>query len=79
MAGNFDLILCDIAAKGLPSEKFYRAVSTIRPHLGDRFLFITARGVSPAVQGFLDSLNRHSLIKPLSADAIVSAVASLVQ
>jgi CheY-like chemotaxis protein len=78
MSGDFDLVVCDIAASGLPSEKFYWAVAKVRPHLCDRFLFITASGISQSVQSFLDSLNRHTLIRPVSVDAIAFAVTSLV-
>src|ERR1700683_4966171 len=41
MASDFEVILCDMMMPTLPGDMFYLAVERMRPHLCDRFIFMT--------------------------------------
>src|SRR5204863_3983154 len=41
LASDFEVILCDMLMPTLPGDMFYRAVERMRPHLCDRFIFMT--------------------------------------
>jgi CheY-like chemotaxis protein len=47
LASNFDAILCDMNMPTLPGDMFYRAVERMRPHLCDRFIFMTGYRATP--------------------------------
>src|SRR5438067_13828404 len=41
LASDFEVLLCDMMMPTLPGVMFFRAVERMRPHLCDRFIFMT--------------------------------------
>ncbi|MHA3772691.1 response regulator [Verrucomicrobiota bacterium sgz303538] len=74
MADDYDAILCDMVMPGFPGDKFYTAVSKVKPHLCERFLFITGHGSDPAIKRFLDGVHRPVLAKPIAMDDLLHAI-----
>ena len=62
---DFDVIICDMVMPSLPGDMFYLAVKKTKPHLCDRFLFITGHSDNPRVDAFLKQTNGLVLIKPV--------------
>src|ERR1700723_1815462 len=56
MASDFEVILCDMMMPTLPGDMFYLAVERMRPHLCDRFIFMTGHRGNPKVNDFINSV-----------------------
>jgi DNA-binding NtrC family response regulator len=74
MAGDYDLILCDMAMPGFPSDMFYRAVERVRPHLCPRFIFMTGQRGDAAILDFVRSIRGLLLWKPFELYQLFEAV-----
>ena len=75
LASNFDAILCDMNMPTLPGDMFYRAVERMRPHLCDRFIFITGYRGNAKVNDFMKSVDGIGLIKPFHMDDLQELLA----
>jgi len=64
LASDFELILCDMMMPTLPGDMFYRAVERMRPHLCERFVFMTGHRGNSRVNQFIDSVCGIVLTKP---------------
>ena len=71
---DFDVILCDVVMPQMPGDKFYYAVQRVKPHLCDRFVFITAHGETPRVQDFLNQVSDMVLMKPFHLDDLLEMI-----
>ena len=78
MASDFEVILCDMMMPPLPGDMFYLAVERMRPHLCDRFIFITGLRDNAKVSGFIESVNGTILPKPFHVDDLLEMI-SFVQ
>lgn len=70
LASDFDAILCDMQMPTLPGDMFYRAVERMRPHLCDRFIFMTGYRGNQKVNEFISAVNGMVLIKPFHMDEL---------
>ena len=77
LASDFDAILCDMQMPTLPGDMFYRAVERMRPHLCDRFIFMTGYRGNHKVNEFISTVNGMVLIKPFHMDEIEEMLAFL--
>jgi len=68
LAQDFDAILCDILLPTLPGDMFYRAVERMRPHLCNRFVFMTGNYDQPKVKEFMATGQGMMLLKPFHID-----------
>ncbi len=75
LASDFDAILCDMNMPTLPGDMFFRAVERMRPHLCDRFIFMTGYRGNAKVNEFMRSVNGISLIKPFHMDDLQELLA----
>jgi DNA-binding NtrC family response regulator len=75
LASDFDAILCDMNMPTLPGDMFFRAVERMRPHLCDRFIFMTGYRGNAKVNDFMRSVNGISLIKPFPMDELQELLA----
>ena len=75
LASNFEVILCDMMMPTLPGDMFYRAVERMRPHLCDRFIFMTGHRGSAKVNEFIRSVNGTMLAKPFQVDDLLEMIA----
>ena len=75
LAGDFEVILCDMMMPTLPGDMFFRAVERMRPHLCDRFVFMTGHRGNVKVNDFISSVNGTILTKPFHVDDLLEMIA----
>jgi DNA-binding NtrC family response regulator len=75
LAGDFEVILCDMQMPTLPGDMFYRAVERMRPQLCDRFIFMTGYRGNPKVNEFVSAINGTVLMKPFHMDDLLELTA----
>jgi CheY-like chemotaxis protein len=75
LASDFEIILCDMQMPTLPGDMFYRAVERMRPHLCDRFIFMTGYRGSGKASDFISAVNGTVLIKPFHVDDLLELFA----
>jgi DNA-binding NtrC family response regulator len=75
LAGDFEVVLCDMMMPTLPGDMFFRAVERMRPHLCDRFIFMTGHRGSPKVNDFIRSVNGTILSKPFQVEDLLEMIA----
>ena len=75
LASDFEVILCDMMMPTLPGDMFFRAVERMRPHLCDRFVFMTGHRNNQKVNEFIESVNGTILTKPFHVDDLLEMVA----
>ncbi len=64
MKSDFELVICDMMMPKLPGDMFYLAVQRTRPHLCNRFVFITGHQADPTIDSFLNRTHAATLVKP---------------
>jgi DNA-binding response OmpR family regulator len=75
LKGDFEVILCDLMMPALPGDMFFRAVGRMRPHLCERFIFMTGHGASPNVDRLVASANNAVLAKPFEFNDLLELIA----
>jgi len=75
LASDFEVILCDMMMPTLPGDMFFRAVERMRPHLCDRFVFMTGHRGNVKVNEFIDNVNGTILTKPFHVDDVLEMIA----
>ena len=75
LASDFEVILCDMMMPTLPGDMFYRAVERMRPHLCDRFIFMTGHRSSQKITEFIRTVNGTMLAKPFQVDDLLEMIA----
>ena len=79
MKVEFDVILCDVLMPRMAGDMFYLAVQKTKPHLCDRFLFITGHSKNPKVDIFLKKTGRLVLTKPVAIDQLTGAISHILR
>ena len=74
MAGDFDVILCDMVMPKMPGDMFYRAVERVRPHLCKRFIFMTGYKGDPKIDLFIRQVKGLMLWKPFEMHVLLEAI-----
>jgi DNA-binding response OmpR family regulator len=74
MKSDFDAIVCDMVMPMMPGDMFYLAVSKAKPHLCERFVFITGHRDRPDIAKFLWEFHGPTLNKPLNLEELLCAV-----
>jgi DNA-binding response OmpR family regulator len=75
LASDFEVILCDMMMPTLPGDMFFRAVERMRPHLCDRFVFMTGHRNNAKVNEFIDQVRGTILTKPFHVDDLLEMIA----
>ena len=75
LASDFEVILCDMNMPTLPGDMFFRAVERMRPHLCERFIFMTGYRGNGKVADFVKSVGGTVLIKPFHVDDLLELFA----
>ena len=78
LAGDFEIILCDMQMPTLPGDMFYRAVERTKPHLCKRFIFMTGYRGNTKVNEFVSAVSGTVLTKPFHVDDLLE-VSAFVQ
>ena len=61
---DYEVILCDMVMPEMPGDMFYQAVKATKPHLCERFIFITGHGADPKITEFIEKVDGLVLFKP---------------
>jgi signal transduction histidine kinase len=72
---TFDLVICDLMMPGVSGMDVYREVSTLRPALCGRFIFMTGGTYTDASRAFLDDARAPVLEKPFDLEKLRGLVA----
>ncbi|MGB8170444.1 MAG: response regulator [Chthoniobacteraceae bacterium] len=75
LASDFEVILCDMMMPTLPGDMFFRAVERMRPHLCDRFVFMTGHRGNTKVNDFIENVHGTILTKPFHVDDVLELIA----
>jgi DNA-binding response OmpR family regulator len=75
LASDFEVILCDMMMPTLPGDMFFRAVERMRPHLCNRFIFMTGHRGNAKVADFIRTVNGTMLSKPFHVDDLLEMIA----
>ena len=75
LASDFEVILCDMQMPTLPGDMFFRAVERMRPHLCERFIFMTGYRGNGKVNDFINAVQGTVLIKPFHVDDLLELFA----
>ena len=75
LAADFDVIVCDMNMPALSGDMFFRAVERMRPHLCDRFVFMTGHRGIEKINEFIAQVRGTVLMKPFSVDDLLEIVA----
>jgi CheY-like chemotaxis protein len=79
MYRDFDGIICDMMMPGLPGDMFYLAVERTKPHLCNRFVFITGEAGDEKINEFLAHTKAPVLRKPFKSPALLEALRTIVE
>ena len=77
LAADFDAILCDMVMPNFPGDMFYLAVQRSRPHLCQRFIFMTGQHGDPKVAKFIEEAGKRVLWKPFEMRELFNALESV--
>ncbi len=79
MHEDFDVIICDLMMPQVAGNMFYVAVEKSKPHLTNRFIFVTGYGSEPKVEQFLKSSGQKHLWKPFSPADLLRAIDEVIR
>ena len=79
MALDFDVIMCDMLMPAMPGDMFYLAIERIKPHLCERFIFLTGYADNPKVSEFLKKINATVLTKPVTNEELVHTISLVLK
>jgi response regulator RpfG family c-di-GMP phosphodiesterase len=74
---DVDAVVCDLKLPQLEGDMFYATVEKMKPHLCDRFIFITGMAENPKFQPFINRMENRVLFKPVSVAQLLEALNSL--
>ena len=74
LARDFEMILCDLMMPTLPGDMFFRAIERMRPHLCDRFVFMTGHRGNQRINAFIDSVSGTVLAKPFRVHDLLEMI-----
>jgi CheY-like chemotaxis protein len=78
LSSDVDAILCDLRMPELEGDLFYDAVERAKPHLCNRFIFITGAADDPKYQKFLSQVNSSVLRKPVVPAQLLDELKRLI-
>jgi CheY-like chemotaxis protein len=71
---DYDLILCDVRMPGLDGPDLYRMLSSTRPELLSRFMFLTGDTLNPESREFVQRTGAPCLGKPFDFDEVYRVI-----
>jgi two-component system, NtrC family, sensor kinase len=78
LAQDMDAILCDLRMPELDGDLFFSAVERAKPHLCNRFIFITGAVDDPKYQLFLKQVKSPVLRKPVHPAQLIEELRRLL-
>jgi CheY-like chemotaxis protein len=67
-----DLIVCDVFLPGANGHALHQRVRAQRPHIADRFVFVTGGGLGRAEAEYIRASGRPTLLKPVDVKALIA-------
>lgn len=74
MRTELDAIICDMLMPHMAGDMFYLAVERVKPHLCNRFIFITGYQGNPKIEAFLKKVNGVVLYKPVTLGKLLGTL-----
>lgn len=74
MEEDYDVILCDLLMPSVPGDMFYFGVERIKPHLSNRFIFITGHQGNERLNEFLRQTKSLVLYKPFQLHVLLETI-----
>jgi len=75
---EYDAVICDVMMPRLRGDEFYVKAKNLRPHLANRFIFITGFGADSDIREFLTARRLKHLIKPFPIQELIARVKELL-
>src|SRR5438874_1903294 len=79
MRCDFDVIVCDLKMPHLAGDRFYLAVDRVKPHLCERFLFITGFGRNKALDWLSEISDPRVMYKPFHLLDLLHAITDIAR
>ena len=76
---DFDVILSDLVMPGLDGYQLHSAVQQIKPHLCDRFIFMSGHPDKAARSSTVSYTGRPVLWKPFATSTLLAAVEEITR
>ena len=76
---DFDVIMCDILMPQMAGDMFYRAVERTKPHLCERFIFVTGFPENPKISDFLTEIDAVVLVKPVDTEELIRTISFILK
>jgi two-component system NtrC family sensor kinase len=76
---NYDVTLCDWKMPGLNGQQVYERLSTIKPNLRKRVIFVTGDVINERMRQFLETENRPCLSKPFVIGDLRTAIRNVLK
>ncbi len=73
-----DAIVCDLKMPQMEGDMFYTTVERTKPHLRQRFIFMTGFADDPKFQPFLNQVQSPVLRKPVPIDKLIQELEKLL-
>ena len=77
MDADYDVIVCDLVMPRMAGDMFYHAIRCVKPHLCERFIFITGHAESAKVKEFLAQVSELVLKKPFHLEDLCATIQQL--
>jgi CheY-like chemotaxis protein len=74
---DVDGILCDLSLPLLEGDLFYSSLEKTKPHLCERFVFVTGMASNPKFQPFITKHEQRVLFKPVTVEQLTGALEKL--
>lgn len=74
MEKDYDVIVCDLLMPNLPGDMFYIGVERVKPHLANRFIFITGHQNNPKIAEFVRKTKALTLFKPFQLHVLLETI-----
>lgn len=79
LSQDVDAVLCDLRMPELDGDLFYGAVERVKPHLCNRFIFITGAAEDPKYHTFLSQVKSPVLRKPVVPAKLLEELRRLLE
>jgi len=77
-ANEYDAVVCDVMMPELRGDELYLQATDQRPHLADRFIFITGYAADPKINVFLCKTGCKYLLKPFPVQRLIDCLRQML-
>lgn len=76
---DFDVILCDLVMPGLSGDQLHQAIHKLKPHLCDRFIFMSGHPQNQRPAELVSGSDRPILRKPFDLRTLTEAIDEILK